>query len=120
MSIGKWMDKEVVVHVCNGILLNQRKECIWVSSSEVDEPGICYAEWSKSEREKQILYVNTCIWNLEKQYWWTYLHSSYGDTDIQNRLVDTAEEAEGGTNRESSCETSALPYAKDTASGDLL
>ena len=27
----------------------------------------------KSEREKQLLYVNTYIWTLEKQYWWTYL-----------------------------------------------
>ena len=24
----------------------------------------CYTEWSKSEREKQTLYINTYIWNL--------------------------------------------------------
>ena len=39
---------------------------IWVSFSEVDEPRACYTEWSKSEREKQILHVNAHIWNLEK------------------------------------------------------
>ena len=39
---------------------------IWVSSSEVDEPRACYTEWSKLEREKQILYINTYVWNLEK------------------------------------------------------
>ena len=26
---------------------------MWVSSNEVDEPTACYAEWGKSEREKQ-------------------------------------------------------------------
>ena len=34
-----------------------KKEWIWVSSTEVDEPRACYTEWSKSEREKQI-YIN--------------------------------------------------------------
>ena len=29
MSIGRQMDKEVVLHVHNGILLNYKKECIW-------------------------------------------------------------------------------------------
>ena len=29
-----------------------------VSETEMDEPRACYAEWSKSEREKQILYIN--------------------------------------------------------------
>ena len=31
------MDKEVVVHIYNGILLGHKKEQIWVSSSEADE-----------------------------------------------------------------------------------
>ena len=58
MSIDRWMDKEVVVHIYNRILLSRIKEHIKVSSSEMDEPRICYTEWSKSEREKQILYIN--------------------------------------------------------------
>ena len=41
------------------------KEQIWVSWTEVDEPRACYMEWSKSERGKQISYINTCVWNLE-------------------------------------------------------
>ena len=36
-----------------------KKEWIWVSYSEVDKPTACYTEWSKSEREKQISYINT-------------------------------------------------------------
>ena len=53
------MDKEVVVRIHNEILLSYKKEHIWVSSNEVDEPGAYYTEWSKSERETQILYINT-------------------------------------------------------------
>ena len=57
------MDKEVVVQMHNGIFLSCKKECIWVSSNEVDEMGAYYTDWSESEREKQILYINACIWN---------------------------------------------------------
>ena len=32
----------------------KKKEWMWVSSSEVDEPRACNTEWIKSEREKQI------------------------------------------------------------------
>ena len=55
------MDKEVVVHMYNGILLRHKKEQAWVSSSEVDEPRACYKEWSKSEREKEIPYINAYV-----------------------------------------------------------
>ena len=48
------MDEDVVVHIYKRTLLNYKKECIWVSSIEVDEPRAYYAEWSKSESEKQI------------------------------------------------------------------
>ena len=31
-------------------------------------PKVCHTQWSKSEREKQILFINAYIWNLEKWY----------------------------------------------------
>ena len=40
----------------------------------------------KSEREKQILYINTYIRNLEKWYSWTYLQGRRREADIQNGL----------------------------------
>ena len=43
------MDKDVVVCVHNGIILNYEQEFIWVSSDEVDEPGAYYTEQNKSE-----------------------------------------------------------------------
>ena len=52
MSINKWMDKEVVVHIHNGTLLSPKKKHIWVSSNDVDEPRTYYTEWSKSEIER--------------------------------------------------------------------
>ena len=64
MPIGRWMDKKVVVHIHNGILLSYKKERIWLSSNEVDETGAYYTELSKSERETPILYINAYIWNL--------------------------------------------------------
>ena len=41
-----------------------------------------------SQREKQILYINTYIWNLEKWHQRIYLQNSNGETDIENKLVD--------------------------------
>ena len=38
-------------------------------------------EWSKSEREKQILYISAYMWNLEKWYRWTYLQGRNRDAD---------------------------------------
>ena len=71
---------------------------------------------SKSEREKQILYINAYVWNLERWYWWTYLQDSSGDADIENGFVDTVEEGEGRTNWKSNTET----CANEAASENLL
>ena len=56
MSINRWMDKETVEHIYNGILLNHKKEHIWVSSNEVDEHRAYYIEWSKPESKKKTKY----------------------------------------------------------------
>ena len=50
-------------HIYNGILLSHKKKQNWVICSEVAGPRDCHTEWSKSEREKQIPYANTYIWN---------------------------------------------------------
>ena len=66
MSIGRWMNKEPVVHIHNGILLSYKKNHILITSNEVDETVAYYTEWSKSERETPIHYINAYIWNLER------------------------------------------------------
>ena len=61
----------------------------WVIFSEVDGPRVCHTEWSKSEREKQISYINTYLWNLEKWYRWTGLQGRNRDTNTENKLTVT-------------------------------
>ena len=52
---------------------------------DVDGPGDRHTEWSKSEREKLIWYINTYMWNLEKWDSWPYLQGRGGGTDAENR-----------------------------------
>ena len=52
---------------------------------DVDGARVYYAEWSKSEGEKQILYINACMWNLEE---WSYLQGRNGDADVENGCVE--------------------------------
>ena len=77
------------------MLLSHKKEWNWVICSDVDEPLICHMEWSKLEREKQILYINAYVWNLDKWNWWTYSQSRNRDAGIENGLVVTPGEGEG-------------------------
>ena len=58
--------------------------------SDVDKPRVYPIEWSKTEREKQISYINAYMWNLEKWYWWTYSQDRNRHADVQNGLGDTA------------------------------
>ena len=120
MSINRSMDKEMVVPIYNRILFTHRKECIWVSFNEVGETRAYYTEWSKSESQKQMLYINTYTWNLEKWYWWTYMLGRNRDMGIQNRFMHTVEEGEVGMNWESSMEIHTLPCVKWIANGKLL
>ena len=55
-----------MAHIYIGILLSGKKKRNSVICSEVDGPRVCHTEGSKSEREKQIPYANTYIWNLKK------------------------------------------------------
>ena len=100
MSIDRWMDIVTVLHVLNRILLGHKKEQIWVSWTEVDEPKACYTEWN--QLEKQIWYINTYIWNLEKWHWWTCSQDINRDAEVENGLVDTEREGEVWMNWKSS------------------
>ena len=90
-----------------------KKECIWVSSNEVDETGAYYyfTGWRKSGRETPILYVNAYIWNLERWQQWSYMQGRK-ETHVNNRLIDSVGEGQGGMIWENSTETCILPYVK--------
>ena len=60
-----------------------------------------HTKWSKSEREKQVSYINAYVWNLKKWYRWTYLWDRDRDAGVENGHVDTGcGEGEGGMNWE--------------------
>ena len=64
VSFERWMDKEDVVYVYNGILLSHWKWQIPTICFDVDGTGGYYAEWSKSVREWQTLYVLIHLGNI--------------------------------------------------------
>ena len=94
MPINRRMDKEVVVHIYNGILLSHEKEWNNAICSNMDGPRDYHAKWSKSERERQISYI-AYMWNLKAWYKWTYLQNKNRLTDIKNKLMVTKGERGG-------------------------
>ena len=97
MSIYRGMLKEyVVLHVHNGILFCHEKDQNSAICRDIKRPRGCHTQWSKSEREKQILDNITYMWNLEKWYRWTYLWSRTRVTDVENKLKVTKEGREVG------------------------
>ena len=69
-------------HIYKGLLLSHKTHEvapfaeIWVDLETVTESEV------RSEREKQISYVNTYMWNLEKWYSWTYMQSRNRETKL--------------------------------------
>ena len=55
-----------MVYIHHGILLSQKKEWNFAICSNIDGLGRHYAEGNKSDRERQILYDITYMWNLKK------------------------------------------------------
>ena len=62
----------------------------------MDGPRDCHAEWSKSDRERQISYDISYTWNLKKWYKWTYLQNRNTVTDVENKFMITKGERAGG------------------------
>ena len=48
--------------------------------------------------------------NKKKRYWCTYLQGRNGDKDVENELVDTPGEGEGGTNWDGSTDIYTTTY----------
>ena len=90
------MDKEDVVHIYNGILLSHKKEWNNAICSNMDGPRDYHTKWNKSERERQISYDITYMWNLKRRYKWTYIQNGNRLTDIENKLTVTKGERAGG------------------------
>ena len=66
----------------------------------MDGPRDYHTKWSESDRERQISYDITYMWNLKKWYKWSYLQNRNGLTDIENKLMVTkGERGSGGKDK---------------------
>ena len=63
VPISKLVDKKVVAHMCNKILLGHKKEWNCTTCAHIDGDRGYYANWNKSVRERQIPYGFTNMWN---------------------------------------------------------
>ena len=54
-STDEWIKK--LIHIHNGILLSHKKEHIWISSDEVDEPRTYCTEWSESNKYRILMHI---------------------------------------------------------------
>ena len=61
MPIDRWTDKEDVVQTQNGELVNHKKNN--AIGSNMDAPKDYHTKWRKPERERQLPYDNTYMWN---------------------------------------------------------
>ena len=65
MFTDRWIDKEDMVCIYNGIQLSHKKEWSNAICSNMDGPRDYHTKWSKSERERQIPNDVTYMWNLK-------------------------------------------------------
>ena len=52
MSTDRWMGKEDVVYIYNGVLLSHKKEWNTVIYSNIDGPTDYHSKWSQTEKDE--------------------------------------------------------------------
>ena len=77
-------NEEILISTLEKYFLNNKNNAI---CSNMDGPGDCHTEWSKSDTERQISYDIAYMWNLKKGYKWTYLQNKNRVTDVENKLM---------------------------------
>ena len=50
MSINRWIDKEIVVYICNGTLFSHKNERNSVICDDMDKPGGHYDKLNKPDK----------------------------------------------------------------------
>ena len=82
----------MVYPIYNGILLSHKKECNNAICSNMDGPREYHTKWSKSGKERQILYI-TYMWNL-KNNTNEYIYKT--ETDSQTQETYGYQKGKGG------------------------
>ena len=81
MSINRQMDKEEMVHIYNGILLSHKKERNNAICSNMGGHRNYHTKLNKSDRERQIPYEITNMWNVIKK-----LHKRTYKTETDSKI----------------------------------
>ena len=66
-----------------------KKQWNKATCGNVDGPGNYHTKWNKSDRERQISYDITYMWNLQRWNKWTYLQNRNRLSDIEDKLMAT-------------------------------
>ena len=70
------------------VLLSHKKE--QNNAICMDRPRDGHTEWSKPDRERQISYDITYMWNVKKKWYkWNYIRNRNRPTDLENKLTVT-------------------------------
>ena len=83
-SVEEWIKKMWYIYTMKYYSVVKRNEI-----GSFVEMWMDHTEWNKSDREKQILYINAYTWNLEKWYRWSYLQNRNRATVVENKRMDT-------------------------------
>ena len=111
MSIDWWMGKDAV-HIYNGILLRYKREWDAICSN-MDGPRHYHTKWSKPERERQISYDITYMWNLGEKNTNELMYKTEKDSDIESKhMVIKRKRGRGGINQEDGINIYTLLYIK--------
>ena len=88
-STDEWIKRCIPIYII-GILLCHKKEWNFAIYKNMDGLREHYIKWNRSDREKerQILYDITCLWNLKNTAASEY-HKRETDSDVNNKLVVT-------------------------------
>ena len=73
--------------VAHQALLSHKKEWNNAICTNIDEPKDYHTKWTKSERESQIPYDITSMWNLKYNHKWIYLQNKNSLTNKKKRLM---------------------------------
>ena len=82
-----------MVHIYNELLLSHKKELNNAICSNMDGPRDYHTKWNKSERERQIPYDITYMWNLKYD---TNEHIYGTETDSQRAQTCGRQGGRGG------------------------
>ena len=88
MPIDRWMDKEDVVHIYNGILLSHKNNKIMLFAATWMDLELIILKLNKSDIESQMPYYVTYMWNLK--YKWKHFNKT------NNRLTDIKHDFQRG------------------------